>query len=109
MSFLQVSKANFKLLLLYLDGLRGNQRGLVRERAEKVVVQNESDKDTGKRSKRHGQGSERCLRDRDMQNGTKGCFCSQQGRFYLAIWQFLLGSAIQGLYRQLKFQLISHL
>lgn len=46
---LQVSKANFKLLLLYLDGLRGNQRGLVRERAEKVAAQTKSEKDTSKR------------------------------------------------------------
>lgn len=44
----QVSKANFKLLLLYLDGLCGNQRVLAGERAGKVATQNESDKDKGK-------------------------------------------------------------
>lgn len=47
----KVSKANFKLLLLYLDGLHGNQRGLAKERAEKVAAHNESDKDKVSESK----------------------------------------------------------
>lgn len=43
----KLSKSNFKLMLEYLDGLRGNQRRLAKERAEKVVAQNEAEKDNG--------------------------------------------------------------
>lgn len=35
-------------MLCYMDGLRGNQRGLAKERAEKVIVQTETDKDESK-------------------------------------------------------------
>lgn len=43
-----MSKANFKLMLEYLDGLHGNQRGLAKRRAEEVMSQSEEDKDEGK-------------------------------------------------------------
>ncbi len=42
-----MSKSHFKLLVQYLDGLRGNQRGLAMERAREVMAQNEYTKDTG--------------------------------------------------------------
>ena len=35
-------------MLCYMDGLRGNQRGLAKERAEKMMVQTESDRDQSK-------------------------------------------------------------
>ena len=38
-------------MLRYLDGLRGNQRGLARVKAGEMMVQSEQDKDTGEGAK----------------------------------------------------------
>ncbi len=38
-NFMQVSKAHFKVLLRYLEGLQGHQRQLVTERARIILDQ----------------------------------------------------------------------